>query len=112
MNGDEIQKFSFDINWRKGDIGIRGKYSLDDEHQSLPEIVAFQRDKDGKEYCYTLAFFERTSEGNDIRTVGSRLFDAMNDYHIEYNDFITAVRHFTSVFDSLLYLEKVVKGQY
>ena len=113
MTGKEFD-FSFDLNWRKGDIGLRGKIASKecDDSQS-PEIVCYQRGGDDcRETCYTLAFFEKTREGYDIRTVGTRLFDAMNEYHIDYNSFIDAVRYFHDILDKILYLQKIAEEKW
>ena len=59
MNGEEYE-FNFDLNYRKGDIGLRGKISSDEERS--PEIVCYQRSDSGRESCYTLAFFEKTKD--------------------------------------------------
>jgi hypothetical protein len=42
------------------------------------ELVKWYADctkKEIKEYCYTLALFDRTKEGYDMRTVGDRFFE-------------------------------------
>lgn len=109
MTGKEFD-FSFDLNWRKGDIGLRGKITSNDADKGRqPEIVCYQRYDAGRETCYTLAFFEKTREGYDLRTIGTRLFEAMNEYHIDYNSFIDAVRYFHDILDKILYLQKTAE---
>jgi hypothetical protein len=40
------------------------------------ELVKWDKSvDDDKEYCYTLALFDRTKEGYDMRTVGDRFFE-------------------------------------
>lgn len=106
MNGKE-HEFNFDLNYRKGDIGLRGKISSNEERS--PEIVCYQRSDDGRESCYTLAFFEKTKEGYDLRTVGTRLIDAFADGVIDNNSFIDAIKYFHKILDAVNSLEKVAK---
>lgn len=106
MSGKEYE-FNFELNYRKGDIGIRGKISSDEEIS--PEIVCYQRSDSGRESCYTLAFFEKTKEGYDLRTVGTRLIDAFSDGVIDNNLFIDAIKYFHKVLDAINSLEKTAK---
>lgn len=106
MTGKEYV-FNFDLNYRKGDIGLRGKIAS--EVETSPEIVCYQRSDDGRESCYTLAFFEKTKEGYDLRTVGTRLIDAFADGVIDNNLFIDAIKYFHKVLDAINSLEKVAK---
>ena len=106
MNGKEYE-FNFDLNYRKGDIGLRGKISSGEEIS--PEIVCYQRSDSGRESCYTLAFFEKTKEGYDLRTVGTRLIDAFADGVIDNNLFIDAIKYFHKVLDAINSLEKTAK---
>lgn len=107
MSGKEYE-FNFDLNFRKGDIGLRGKISSDEVERS-PEIVCYQRSDSGRESCYTLAFFEKTKEGYDLRTVGTRLIDAFSDGVIDNNLFIDAIKYFHKVLDTVNSLEKTAK---
>lgn len=112
MTGKEFD-FSFDLNWRKGDIGLHGKITSNDADKGRqPEIVCYQRDDAGRETCYTLAFFEKTREGYDLRTIGPRLFDEMNAFHIDYNSFVDAVRYFHDILDKILYLQKTAEEKW
>lgn len=106
MNGKEYE-FNFDLNYRKGDIGLRGKISSNEEQS--PEIVCYQRSDSGRESCYTLAFFEKTKEGYDLRTVGTRLIDAFADGIIDNNLFIDAIKYFHKILDAVNSLEKIAK---
>jgi hypothetical protein len=106
MSGKEYE-FNFDLNYRKGDIGLRGKISSEDERS--PEIVCYQRSDSGRESCYTLAFFEKTKDGYDLRTVGTRLIDAFSDGVIDNNLFIDAIKYFHKVLDAIGSLEKIAK---
>ncbi|MBQ2396620.1 MAG: hypothetical protein II304_06185 [Bacteroidales bacterium] len=106
MSGKEYE-FNFDLNYRKGDIGFIGKISSGEEIS--PEIVCYQRSDSGRESCYTLAFFEKTKEGYDLRTVGTRLVDAFADGVIDNNLFIDAIKYFHKVLDAINSLEKTAK---
>lgn len=106
MSGKEYE-YSFDLNYRKGDIGLRGKISPDEEMS--PEIVCYQRSDSGRESCYVLAFFEKAKEGYDLRTLGTRLVDAFADGVIDNNLFIDAIKYFHKVLDAINSLEKTAK---
>ena len=106
MTGNKIKELNFSIDWRKGDVGLRVIQTKDKDLK--PELVIYERNDKGEEFCYVAAFFELTREGYDIRTVGTRLFDAMNNFYIDYNDFIDAVRYFHNVINSLDDLQKVL----
>lgn len=49
------------------------EFRLNDDKRS-PEIVGFNRQRDGTEYCYTIVFYEKDSEGYNVHFVGSRPF--------------------------------------
>ena len=42
------------------------------------EIVAWNKSGDGKEYCYTLAFFKKGGEGYNMNSIGDRI--VVEDY--------------------------------
>lgn len=54
------------IDMRVGDIEFRQM------PERQPEIIRWNKDSSGKEYCYTLMFFEKDSEGFYARFVGDR----------------------------------------
>ncbi len=40
------------------------------------ELVRWYKDNNDKEFCYVVAFFDETKEGDyDLRTVGNRFFE-------------------------------------
>ncbi len=39
------------------------------------EIVKWANDTDGKEYCWTVAYWEKSKEGYNLRFVGDRPFE-------------------------------------
>jgi hypothetical protein len=55
-----------DINMRVGDIEFRQM------PERQPEIIHWKKDSTGKEYCYTLMFFEKDKEGFYVILVGGR----------------------------------------
>lgn len=95
-------EFTYNIFWRKGDVGIK----VNSDSQS--EIVIYERDDDNDECCYTIAFFERTKEGFDMRTIGTRFIGALDEYHISYDEFINAVKYIHEAMNSLHNLEKEI----
>lgn len=100
-----IGKLKFDIEWRKGNICFRAKDGVDRD----PEIVVYQQHPEDpeKESCYTIAFFRESREGYDIETVGRRLFDALKEYHIPYDEFINAVDYFHQMLDKIHELRRI-----
>ena len=51
---------------RVGDIEFRQM------PERQPEIIHWKKDSTGKEYCYTLMFFEKDKEGFFARFIGDR----------------------------------------
>lgn len=51
------------ISWKKDDFEIRTVNRFDDGKPYV-ELVKWDEDSDGRRYCYTLAYFQRSSEGN------------------------------------------------
>jgi hypothetical protein len=62
------------MNKRIHDLEFR--YGVDNRS---PEIVCFEKNEQGSgEYCYTLLFYQRGSEGFHIRFVGARPLEYEN----------------------------------
>lgn len=57
---------------RRGDLQFR------DFHSRTPEIVRWSKDSKGTEFCYTLMFFEKDSEGFNINFIGGRPLEYEN----------------------------------
>lgn len=53
---------------RVGDIEFRQM------PERQPEIIHWKKDSTGKEYCYTLMFFEKDKEGFYAKFIGGRPF--------------------------------------
>ena len=51
------------------------KHLLDDGEHDRAEIVKWSKDKNEKEYCFTIAYWNKGEEGYDLQFVGSRPFD-------------------------------------
>ena len=103
MSGKD--EFECDFKWRKGDIGIRASTKNDRN----AEIVCYQRDDEGRETCYTLAWFVPDDEGYNIETVGRRLTEAMLEYHIPYEDFVKAMNSAMKILDEFHSLQDQLK---
>ena len=39
------------------------------------ELVKWFTDRENKEHCYVIAFFDKDKEGYDMRTIGDRFFE-------------------------------------
>ncbi|MBK7380609.1 MAG: hypothetical protein IPJ03_16760 [Ignavibacteriales bacterium] len=70
-----MDKFSFRI----GDMEVRscGDFLLSGGEHVRAEIIVWQRD--GKEFCYTIAYWKKTKESYDLLFVGDRPFRANKD---------------------------------
>lgn len=56
----------------------------DKSKNSTLEVVKWNKNSDGKDYCFTIAFFKRCSEGYELKFVGDRPFR-----HIPINELIS-----------------------
>jgi len=65
------------FNFRIQDLEVRscGKHLLSDGEHTRAEIVKWANDTDKKEYCWTVAYWNKGKEGYDLQFVGSRPFD-------------------------------------
>lgn len=66
-------KFNFRIN----NLEMRScsNHLLNKGEHTTAEIVKWAKDKDNKEYCWTVAYWIKGKEGFDLQFVGSRPFD-------------------------------------
>ena len=46
---------------------------------NTPEVLCWCEDENHNRYCYVLAMWEKTSEGYELRSVGSRLFNVFEE---------------------------------
>lgn len=67
-----------------------GPYSL----STSGHIVYWMEDRAGKEYCISIAIFERGEEGYNLRFVGSRPFEYSWSDEISFMDFAEACQKY------------------
>ena len=65
---------NFKFNWEYGDFRIR---SMDNGEENPPfiELLEYCENKNGKPYCFTLAYYECDKEGGQLSFVGNRPFE-------------------------------------
>ena len=65
-------------SWKYNDLEIVIK--TDENNEILtPDVLCWCEDEDHNRYCYVLAMWEKTSEGYELRSVGSRLFNVFEE---------------------------------
>lgn len=70
-----------EIGWKKGDLEIRTTKRLSDGRPYV-ELVKWN-DDNGRQYCFTLAYFKTDNEGNvQLVFVGDRPFRHIEDIDI------------------------------
>lgn len=57
------------------------------------EFVKWDRNSDNTEYCYVLAFAEKSGDGYDIRSVGMRPWELDEQDFKDYNDLVGIFFH-------------------
>lgn len=65
------------FNFRVEDLEVRscGKHLISSGKHNRAEIVKWANDTEKKEYCWTLAYWNKGEEGYDLKFVGNRPFD-------------------------------------
>lgn len=72
-----------ELNWKKGDFEVRTTQTI--EGKPYVELVKWNTDSEGRRYCFTLAYFRRSSEGNvSLNFVADRPFREIAE--IDIND--------------------------
>lgn len=69
-------KFNFRVDYLE--IRSCGKHLISDGKHDRAEIVKWANDMNKKEYCWTVAYWNKGKEGYDLQFVGSRPFDVDN----------------------------------
>ena len=64
---------SFDFHWRHGEFEVRTTKNVRGE--PYIELVKWYESKDGRMYCYTIAYWNHNDEGWNLRFVGDRMLD-------------------------------------
>jgi len=67
-----------DKKYRFDNLEFRWTESFGEGKTQYPEIVCWVKKSDGSEYCYTLALWDKDSEGWDLKFIGNRPFDKEN----------------------------------
>ena len=70
-----------ELNWKKGDFEVRTTQVLDGE--PYVELIKWQTDGLGRRYCFTLAYFRKSKEGNvSLCFVNDRPFEELAEIDI------------------------------
>lgn len=72
------------LNWSKGDFEVRTVTSISHkDNEPYVELVKWNTDSDGRRWCYTLAYFSKSREGNvSLHFVGDRPFKDLAEIDI------------------------------
>lgn len=106
MSGD-VKELTAQFKWRKGDVGI----IADLNSGSVPEVVVYSRDDNGKEFCYTVARmkYDEHESDYDLETVGRRFTEALTEHHIPYVTFIEAVNSGMKILDEFAKMKELLE---
>lgn len=86
------------VNIRIGNIELR-KYKglndmeIDGDISNKYEFVKWNNDSGNKEYCYVLAFADRSCDDFNIRSVGMRPWELDEQDFKDYNDLVRIFFH-------------------
>lgn len=72
------------VNIRIDDIEIR-PYRAFENKNDMYEIVKWQKDSIGKDYCYVISFAKKSGDDYDIISVGKRPWELNDDDQKNYN---------------------------
>ena len=86
------------VNIRIGNIELRtytdwDEPEIDGSISDKYEFVKWNCTSDNKEYCYVLAFAEKSGDGYDIRSVGERPWELDKQDLKDYNDLVGIFFH-------------------
>lgn len=63
----------FEFHWKHGEFEVRSTTSLN--NKPYVELVHWKQDRNGRQYCYTIAYWTYNDEGWDLRFVGERMLE-------------------------------------
>lgn len=72
------------INIRIDDIEVR-PYRTFENKNDMYEIIKWQKDSIGKDYCYVISFAKKSGDDYDIISVGKRPWELNDDDQKNYN---------------------------
>lgn len=86
------------VNIRIGNVELRNYkswsvYKNDNEVSDTYEFVKWSCNSDNTEYCYVLAFAEKSGDGYDIRSAGMRPWELDEQDFKDYNDLVGIFFH-------------------
>jgi hypothetical protein len=82
-------------------VANAGRYAL----SKNGHIVYWSDDGSGKEYCFTLAIFNRSREGYDLHFVGNHPFEYSDDGNVSFMAFAAACQKYMDAVHNLEDLE-------
>lgn len=77
------------FKWRYKDYELRAcprtlaRLNEEDKNETIDLIKWDRHDDNNKEYCFSLAYWERDKEGYDLTLVGSRIFEYIDEEDLE-----------------------------
>ena len=75
-----------EFNWKYKNYELRAvpkrlvRFSEDEENHTI-ELIKWNT-KDGKKYCFTIAYWQNTNSGYELKAVGDRIFEFIDDEDI------------------------------
>lgn len=70
-----------EFNWKKGDLEVRTTSSVNGE--PYVELVKWNTDENGRRWCFVLAYFHKSKEGNvSLNFVSDRPFQEIAEIDI------------------------------
>lgn len=106
---DYMAKSTMDCFWRKDDVGFR---FIDNDNSIRAEFVIYQYDDEGHESCYTVCFIEWNEHEHDVdvESVGRRLVDALKEYHLPYDEFVSAIDNACDLVSGYFRMKAILKS--
>ena len=86
------------VNIRIGNVELRNYkswsvYKNDNDVSDKYEFVKWECNSDNTEYCYVLAFADKSGDGYNIRSVGMRPWELDENDFKDYNDLVGIFFH-------------------
>lgn len=71
-----------EINWKKGDFEVRTTADFGNG-EPYTELIKWNTDSEGRRWCFTLAYFKKSNEGNvSLNFVADRPFKELAEIDI------------------------------
>ena len=76
-----------EFNWKYKDYELRAvpkrlvRFRKDEENHTI-ELIKWNTKEDGKKYCFTIAYWQNTNSGYELKAVEDRIFEFIDDEDI------------------------------